>query len=137
MGSFEATFTVGGETFDVLAVDYEFSRDTNKKGKADSDIYGGRVTVTVESTENTAIAEAMLNDKFKVIDEASIVFKKQQEDSAMKTVIVKEAYVVFYKESFDATKGMTNTFTLSGRTFAIEAEKEAALENNWAGVASG
>ena len=55
---------MGGKEFDVLYTEYAFSRDTDKKGKVSSNVYGGRVTFEVESTEDTSVIEAMLNSQF-------------------------------------------------------------------------
>ena len=57
MGSFRATLELGGKEYDVLYSNYEFSRSTDSKGKPSSSISGGRVSVTVESTDDTTAIE--------------------------------------------------------------------------------
>ncbi|BAR96758.1 hypothetical protein PI172_2030 [Prevotella intermedia] len=66
---------MGGKEYDVLYSNYEFSRSTDSKGKPSSSISGGRVSVTVESTDDTTAIEAMLNSQFKAV-EGKIVYKK-------------------------------------------------------------
>ncbi len=68
MGSFRATLELGGKEYDVLYSNYEFSRSTDSKGKPSSNISGGRVIVTIESTEDTTTIEAMLNSQFKSVE---------------------------------------------------------------------
>ena len=82
MGSFRATLELGGKEYDVLYSNYEFSRSTDSKGKPSSSISGGRVSVTVESTDDTTAIEAMLNSQFKAV-EGKIVYKKTEEDAKM------------------------------------------------------
>lgn len=129
MGSFRATFTLAGKEFDVLYSNYEFSRNTDTKGKPSSNILGGRVEVTFESTEDTSVIEAMLNSQFKPV-EGKITYKKTEEDAKMKEVEFKNAYVVYYKETLDVNNEVPMTITV-----AFSAEEitigDAALNNRW------
>ena len=43
-------------------------------------ISGGRISVTIESTDDTSTIEAMLNSQFKPV-EGKIVYKKSEEDA--------------------------------------------------------
>ena len=79
MGSFRASLELGGKEYDVLYSNVEFARSTDSKGKPSSSITGGRVVVTIESTEDTTTIEAMLNSQFKPI-EGKIVYKKTDQD---------------------------------------------------------
>ena len=58
MSSFRATLELGGKEYDVLYSNYEFSRTTDKKGQPASSISGGRISVTIESTDDTSTIEA-------------------------------------------------------------------------------
>ena len=69
---------LGGKEYDVLYSNYEFSRTTDKKGQPASSISGGRISVTIESTDDTSTIEAMLNSQFKPV-EGKIVYKKSKE----------------------------------------------------------
>jgi hypothetical protein len=130
MGSFRASLSLGGKEFDVLYSDYAFSRDTDKKGMPSSNVYGGLVTLEIESTEDSSVVEAMLNSQFKSI-EATISFKKTEEDSNLKQVIVKNAYLVYYKETLDVNGDvpMKIRFTLSAEEIEIG---NAIINNRWA-----
>ena len=51
---------------------------------------GGRISVTIESTDDTSTIEAMLNSQFKPV-EGKIVYKKSEEDAKMKEISFKNA----------------------------------------------
>ena len=110
---------MGGKEYDVLYSNYEFSRNTDSKGKPSSSISGGRVSVTV----------AMLNSQFKAVD-GKIVYKKTDEDAKMKEIEFKNAYIVHYKETLDATNEvpMTIAMTFSAETITVG---NAELDNRW------
>lgn len=129
MGSFRASLELGGKEFDVLFSDYSFSRDTDKKGKPASNVYGGRITVEIESTEDTSVIEAMLNSQFKPVD-GKIIYKKTDEDAKMKEVEFKNAYLVYFKETLDVNGEvpMTLKFTVSAEQIIIG---NASIDNRW------
>ncbi|MFV0484391.1 MAG: type VI secretion system tube protein TssD, partial [Bacteroidales bacterium] len=128
-GSFRATLELGGKEFDVLYSNYEFSRNTDGKGKPSSNILGGRVHVQIESTADTSVIEGMLNSQFKAV-EGKIVYKKTEEDSKMKEIEFKNAYIVHYKETLDVNNEvpMVINVTFSAETINIG---NAALDNRW------
>mgnify|MGYP000931228897 CR=1 FL=1 len=120
MGSFRASLELGGKEYDVLYSNVEFARSTDSKGKPSSSITGGRVVVTIESTEDTSTIEAMINSQFKPI-EGKIIYKKTDEDAKMKEVEFKNAYIVHYKETLDVNNDvpMTITLTFSAETITL------------------
>ena len=129
MGSFRASFEFGGNEYDVLYSNFEFSRNTDSKGKPSSNVLGGRVHVVIESTEDTTVIESMLNGQFKPV-EGKIVFKKTDEDAKMKEVTFKNAYVVNYKETLDVTNDvpMRIDVTFSAEEISVG---DAILDNRW------
>ncbi len=129
MGSFRATLELGGKEFDVLYSKYEFSRNTDSKGKPSSNILGGRVAVTIESTEDTSVIEAMLNSQFKSV-EGKIVYKKTEEDAKMKEIEFRNAYIVYYKEMLDVNNEvpMQLSVTFSAEEIIVG---NATLNNRW------
>ena len=129
MGSFRASLELGGKEFDVLYSDYSFTRSTDNKGKPSSNVYGGRVTLEIESTADTSVIEAMLNSQFKAVD-GKIIYKKTEEDAKMKEVEFKNSYLVYYKEVLDV-KGevpMKLRFTVSAEQSIIG---NASIDNRW------
>lgn len=129
MGSFRASFEFEGKEFDVLNAEYILNRNTDDKGKPSSSVKGGRVTLTVESTADTSVIESMVNNQFKAV-EGKIVFKKTDEDSKMKEVEFKNAYIVYFKEELDVNNEipMKLTVTFSAEELSIG---NAVLENRW------
>ena len=129
MSSFRATLEMCGKEYDVLYSNYEFSRSTDSKGRPSSSISGGRVSVTVESTEDTTALESMVNSQFKPID-GKIVYKKTDEDAKMKEIEFKNAYIVHYKETLDTTNEvpMTIAMTFSAESITVG---NAELDNRW------
>ena len=129
MGSFRASFEFGGNEYDVLYSNFEFSRNTDSKGKPSSNVWGGRVHLVIESTEDTTVIESMLNGQFKPV-EGKIVFKKTDEDAKMKEVTFKNAYVVNYKETLDVTNDvpMRIDVTFSAEEISVG---DAILDNRW------
>ena len=129
MGSFRASFEFGGNEYDVLYSNFEFSRNTDSKGKPSSNVLGGRVHLVIESTEDTTVIESMLNGQFKPV-EGQIVFKKTDEDAKMKEVTFKNAYVVNYKETLDVTNDvpMRIDVTFSAEEISVG---DAILDNRW------
>ena len=129
MGSFRASFEFGGNEYDVLYSNFEFSRNTDSKGNPSSNVLGGRVHLVIESTEDTTVIESMLNGQFKPV-EGKIVFKKTDEDAKMKEVTFKNAYVVNYKETLDVTNDvpMRIDVTFSAEEISVG---DAILDNRW------
>ena len=68
MGSFRAEVALLGKTYDVLYATYEFTREVDKKGLVASGVYGGEITMRVQSTDDAAIIEGMVNSQFKPLD---------------------------------------------------------------------
>lgn len=126
--AFRATLNLGGKEFDVLDCDYKLERDVDSKGRPSSNIYGGKVRVHVESTEDSSILEAMVT-QFKPVS-GSITFKKGDEEAKMKELTWENGYIVSYEESIDVigSKPMTLTFVVSAQVLKIGG---AQFEQNW------
>ena len=129
MASFRATLEFAGKEYDVLHSEYEFSRTTDAKGKPSSNIQGGRVSVVIESTDDTATIEAMLNSQFKQV-EGKIVYKKIEEDAKMKELVFENGYVVEYEEALNVANPypMTIKFAISAQTVKMD---EATFVQDW------
>lgn len=129
MGSFRAVLELAGKEIDVLFSDVEFSRKTDAKGKPVTNIFGGRIKIIIESTEDTSIIESMLNNQFKSVG-GSILYKKTEEDSKLKQIIFSNAYVVYYREVFTPNRGveMRTHVTFSAEEISIG---DAYLNNRW------
>ncbi len=97
MGAFRAILELEEKQMDVLFSSVEFSRKTDNKGRPVTSVFGGRIKVTIESTQDTSIIESMLNNQFKPIN-GSIIYKKTDEDSRLKQILFHNSYIVYYKE---------------------------------------
>lgn len=127
--SFKATLSFSGKDYDVLHCSYSLYRDVDMKGRPTSGVYGGRIEVEVESTDDTSIIEKMVNNQFKPVD-GSLTIKKRDEDAKMKEITFTEAYIVSYSESIHAYSDspMTLQFQLSAKQIKIG---NADHENDW------
>ncbi|MFV0332171.1 MAG: type VI secretion system tube protein TssD [Dysgonomonas sp.] len=126
--AFKATLSIDGKEFDVQKCSYQLRRDVDAKGRPSSDIYGGTVDVTIESTEDTSIIEAMVN-QFKP-GSGSVVFNKGNEESKMKELIWENGYIVDFKEDIDVIgkQPMMLSFKVSAQILKIGG---AQIEQSW------
>lgn len=127
--AFRAELTIAGKKYDVLQCGFTMSRDTDPKGRPSSNVYGGRITIEIESTEDTSIIEAMVNSQFKPF-EGNVIFKKTDEDAKMKELSFKNAYIVHYQEGVTVSSDnpMSVKFTLSAETIKLG---NAEHDNRW------
>ena len=119
--SFKAQLKFGSKTYDVLSASYSFSRYVDHKGRPASCVYGGTLSVSVESTEDTTIIESMINSKHKPVDGSVTFFKREEDNAKMKEIAWKDGYVIAYHESIEVTGGapMHISFTISAREIKI------------------
>ena len=117
--SFKAKLNVGGQDVNVLSCNYALKQETDATGRPSSITRGGKINLVVESTGDTTFFEWMTNN-FERKD-GTITFIKRDSDATMKQLKFTEAYVVDYKENFDATgdNPVTESFTLSARVISV------------------
>jgi hypothetical protein len=126
--SFKAIFKADGKEYNVLSCNYSMRQDYDVTGRPSSVVRGGIVNLVVESTDNSALFEWMCDSFMK--KDATITFNKREENSKLKELEIKEAYVVGYQESFDAvgTGAMTESISLSAKSIKMG---NGELENEW------
>ena len=119
---------MGGQDVNVLNLNYALKQETDATGRPSSITRGGKISLTVESTGDTTFFEWMTNN-FERKD-GTITYVKRDSDATMKQLKFTEAYVVDYKENFDATgeNPVTETFTLSAREISVGSGKHT---NEW------
>ncbi len=130
--SFKAQLKIGSkEPVDIIACSYALHREVDGKGRPASIVYGGTIDLTIESTDDTSVIEAMVNNQHKPID-GTITFKKSDEDAKMKELSFEKGYVVRFAEAFDtiSSKAMLMSFTISAQTIKIGG---AEHKNDWPG----
>jgi hypothetical protein len=126
--SHKAHFTLDGKNHHVLSCHYAFNQSADSTGRPSSDVKGGTVHVTIESTDDNAIFNWMIDSHgFK---DGKITFFKRDQDSKMKEIEFKQAACIAYSESFDAnsSSAMALSFTLSAKELHVGGD---AHKNNW------
>ncbi|RFM25593.1 type VI secretion system tube protein TssD [Deminuibacter soli] len=113
----------------VLNASFSLNRDVDHKGRPSSGVYGGTIDIEVESTESTAVVEAMVNSQFKPIS-GTLLFKKSEEDAKMKELRFEDAYIVKYSEGINTVgpNPMSLRFTISARVLKLG---NAEHVNDW------
>lgn len=126
--SFRANLNFEGEDFDVIKCDYTIERDVDSKGRPSSNLYGGKVHITVESTSKISLFEKMAS-QFKP-NSGTIAFKKDDEDSTMKELKWENGYIIGLEENMAITgeTPMLITITISAQSLSIG---DAIFEQNW------
>ena len=126
--AFKAKFDCDGKTSNVLNCSYSFHQNVDATGRPSSDVRGGMIHLTVESTEDTSVLEWM-NDPHAFKD-GKVTFFKRDQDSKMKELEFKSAACVEYSESFDANNAnpMTMSFTISAKEITLG---QATHTNPW------
>ena len=127
--SFKTRLKLGGKEYDVTQCRYSLHRDVDSKGRPSSSVYGGTIHIEVESTEDTSVIEAMVNNQYKAFA-GSLLFKKGDEDATMKELKFEDAYIIQYNEGISVSDNspMALSFVLSSRVLEVQ---NAKLENDW------
>ena len=126
--AFKASLTVDGKTYNVLSCHYSFNQNVDSTGRPSSDVRGGTVSVTIESTDDKTIYNWMTDPHgFK---DGKITFFKRDQDSKMKELEFKQAACINYSEAFDANSSspMSLAFTLSAKEIVIGGDSH---KNPW------
>ena len=126
--AFKATLNFGGKDFDILACNYKLNRDVDPKGRPASPVYGGRISVTLESTDDTSVLEQMVNE-YKP-SSGTITFKKTNEDAKMKELKWDNGYIVAFEEKIDinSDQPMVLSFTVTAEKVSVG---NAKFEQKW------
>jgi len=126
--SFRANLTFEGENFDVIKCDYSIQRDVDSKGRPSSNLYGGKIHITVESTSKISLFEKMAS-QFKP-NSGTISFKKDDEDATLKELKWQNGYIIGLDEGMTiiGETPMLVTITISAQSLTIG---DAIFEQNW------
>lgn len=90
MAELKATVCLQGKDIEVISSHIEFNRKTDNKGRPVTNVIGGRITITVESTRETTILEAMVNSPFKAIS-GKVIYYNTKDNSIFRVVEFKYA----------------------------------------------
>ena len=126
--SFKAKLHLNGKEYNVLNCNYDLFQQTDATGRPSSITRGGRLRISVESTEDTSLAEWMFNN-FERRD-GSIKFLKRDNEATAKELRFTEGYMVNYTESFDSTSDepMSEFLVISARSISMGSGEH---ENDW------
>ncbi len=138
--SFKVNLEFGGHTYRVLNAQYSAFQPTDVSGRPSSIVRGGKITVSVESSGNSALF-AKTADSFNRED-GKLIFFKRDSEAILKEVIFKDTYIVEYTESFSGG-GVTGsskfdtandenptieTVTFSAKILEVDGNQ---IDNNW------
>lgn len=112
MAGLRATVRFQGKEMDVISSHIEFNRKTDNKGRPVTNVIGGRITITIESTKETLLLEAMVNNPFKAIS-GKVIYYNNQDNSVFRVIEFKYAYIVYYKEVFNVDKKRQMYYTIT------------------------
>lgn len=99
MSAFYCEVEIDGRAARAVHVKYEAYRTSDQTGRPSSVPRPGKVHITVETTDSTKLFDNMA-DGYTPFS-ATIKYYKTDSKAIMKTVTIKNAYVVNYEESFD------------------------------------
>jgi hypothetical protein len=113
------SFNNGGDIFNVLGFTYSFSRGIDAAGRPGSDVFGGRITITVQSkTKNTNVLSAIVHKEAGL--SGTIVVKESDGITISRQVEFSEGYIVDYTENFDnGGHGSSETFTVTANKMSV------------------
>ena len=117
--SFKAKLKVAGKEYNVLDCSYQMHQEVDATGRPSSITRGGRINISVESTQETDLFEWMCNN-FERKD-GSIVFFKRDSDATMKELKFSEGYLIKFDEKYDSANvnPMVVSFTVSAKEIAM------------------
>ena len=126
--AFRAKLQFEGKDYDVLDCNYSFRRDVDAKGRPSSNVYGGNVYVTVESTDDTKIIAQMVN-QFKP-NSGTVTFNKGDEEAKLKEVKWENGYIIKFNEELDVVgrEPMQISFVVSAEKISVEG---AEVDHKW------
>jgi len=126
--SFRASLKFEGKEYDIIKCDYSIEREVDHKGRPSSNLYGGRIHIMIESTDDNSIIEKLAT-QFRP-NTGTITFKKDDEDSKMKELTWENGYIVEFEEGLETIGNvpMAIHFIVSAQTIKIG---DATFTQNW------
>lgn len=130
--SFRARLEVAGRKYNIINVNYSLAQETDPTGRPSAQIRGGRIEITLRSTNETRFFEWMTNSYEK--KNGKVVFTKKDSNTPLKELNFTDGYVVKYKEKFDSLglgrSTITETFTISAKAISMGLGEHV---NEWIG----
>lgn len=130
--SFRARLEVAGRKYNIINVNYSLAQETDPTGRPSAQIRGGRIEITLRSTNETRFFEWMTNSYEK--KNGKVVFTKKDSNTPLKELNFTDGYVIKYKEKFDSLglgrSSITETFTISAKAISMGLREHV---NEWIG----
>ncbi|WP_303822161.1 type VI secretion system tube protein TssD [Apibacter mensalis] len=130
--SFRARLEVAGRKYNIINVNYSLAQETDPTGRPSAQIRGGRIEITLRSTNETRFFEWMTNSYEK--KNGKVVFTKKDSNTPIKELNFTDGYVVKYKEKFESLglgrSSITETFTISAKAISMGLGEHV---NEWIG----
>jgi len=125
--AYHAILDFEGKEFDVIRSECRIERGVDSKGRPSSNLYGGKVTIQIESNDDTMIFEHMAS-QFK--PNSGIITYRKDEVDLMKELKWENGYIISFEESMKNTTGapMTIHITISAQKIVVGGEE---LKQNW------
>ena len=126
--SFRANLSFEGKEYDVIQCDFTIEREVDSKGRPSSNLYGGKINIMVESTDDITLIDKMAS-QFKP-NSGTITFKKDDEDAKMKELKWENGYIISLEEGLEIVGEipMGIRFTVSAQTLTMG---DAEFKQNW------
>jgi len=101
--SFKAIFKTTGQEFRVLSSSFNVYRAVDEMGRPTSSTVGGEITITMESNANNLFFEHITMGQ--MLNDGTITYIKRNEDSTMRELSFKNAFISSFSETFDHSGG--------------------------------
>jgi len=127
--SFKAIFKTTGKEFRVLSSSYNIYRSVDEMGRPSSSTIGGEISISVESTGDNLFFEHICVGE--MLKEGKITFFKRNEESTMRELGFRNAFISSFTESFDHSGGsgaMVISITLVAQVISMG---NGEIVNEW------
>lgn len=128
--AYEMKFNFAGKKYNVLSSSFAFNRSTDAKGRPSSAVYGGTINLTVETQEDTAILEVMLN-KQTTPQTGDIEYNKGTNSGTQRKVSFEDGFIVDYSEASSAFGDDNQTINITISARVIKVGDKATHTNDW------
>ena len=116
--AYHAVLNFEENEYDVVRCECNIERSIDVKGRPTSDLYGGQVTIQIESTDDNAVFESMASQSKSC--SGTITFTKDEEDKK-REIKWKNGYIIDLAEgTISAGKmPMSISFTVSAQSLTV------------------
>lgn len=123
-------FLFKGQTYIVEEFDLNFKQDVDSKGRPDSSVYGGQMTITMSDLPDENINQWMMDSYKKEEGEFRFFANEGKiQEGALLQIRFKDAYCIDYQKTINPRgNGVLTTLIISPRYLNIGAEE---FENSW------